>query len=111
MKETNALVEEYMLLANYSVAVKLHRHFPAFALLRRHQTPSTKAFDKLVQAAALVGVRGWMTALLARGTRSRLRIAHLRPRRRSPSAGRRPVHVAVAGDVAGRGCAAGQRVL
>ena len=33
-KETNFLVEEFMLLANISVAKKIYEHFPTFAMLR-----------------------------------------------------------------------------
>ncbi len=34
LRETNSMVEEFMLLANISVAQKIHQHFPSFALLR-----------------------------------------------------------------------------
>ena len=34
LKEANALVEEFMLLANISVATKIHSHFPESAMLR-----------------------------------------------------------------------------
>lgn len=39
-KDTNSLVEEFMLLANISVAKKILKHYPSFALLRRHPPPS-----------------------------------------------------------------------
>eukprot|EP00730_Choanoeca_flexa_P014991 TRINITY_DN6757_c1_g1_i1.p1 TRINITY_DN6757_c1_g1~~TRINITY_DN6757_c1_g1_i1.p1 ORF type:complete len:868 (+),score=207.09 TRINITY_DN6757_c1_g1_i1:101-2704(+) len=38
-KEANQLVEEFMLLANQSVAEQIHRRFPQMALLRRHPAP------------------------------------------------------------------------
>jgi exosome complex exonuclease DIS3/RRP44 len=34
--ETNYMVEEFMLLANVSVAEKINAHFPANSVLRRH---------------------------------------------------------------------------
>ena len=54
-KEANALVEEFMLLANISVAQRIHSYYPSFSLLRRHPTPPTENFAPLVQAAAAVG--------------------------------------------------------
>jgi hypothetical protein len=35
LKETNALVEEFMLLANISVAQKIYRHYPDCSMLRQ----------------------------------------------------------------------------
>ena len=40
--ETNSLVEEFMLLANCSVAEKIITHFPTIAVLRRHPEPKIK---------------------------------------------------------------------
>lgn len=37
--ETNSLVEEFMLLANVSVAEKIVTHFPSNAVLRKHTSP------------------------------------------------------------------------
>ena len=54
-KEANALVEEFMLLANISVAQRINTYYPSFSLLRRHPTPPTENFAPLVQAAAAVG--------------------------------------------------------
>lgn len=34
LRETNSMVEEFMLLANISVAKKIYQHFPSFTLLR-----------------------------------------------------------------------------
>lgn len=56
LRESNALVEEFMLLANITVAKKVLRHFPTLALLRRHQPPSKEQFSSLVSAASAVGV-------------------------------------------------------
>jgi exosome complex exonuclease DIS3/RRP44 len=45
--ETNSLVEEFMLLANISVAAKNYEAFPQTALLRRHAAPPKSNFDEL----------------------------------------------------------------
>jgi exosome complex exonuclease DIS3/RRP44 len=56
LKEANAMVEEYMLLANCSVGTKILQNFPSFALLRRHPSPPAQNFDWLIESAANVGV-------------------------------------------------------
>lgn len=56
LKETNSLVEEFMLLANISVAKKIFQHFPEFAVLRRHPPPPPANYDILVKAARSKGV-------------------------------------------------------
>ena len=45
--ETNSLVEEFMLLANISVAAKIYTAFPQSALLRRHAAPPKTNFEEL----------------------------------------------------------------
>lgn len=45
--DTNSLVEEFMLLANISVAAKIHTAFPQTALLRRHASPPKTNFEEL----------------------------------------------------------------
>jgi exosome complex exonuclease DIS3/RRP44 len=45
--DTNSLVEEFMLLANISVATKIYSSFPQTALLRRHAAPPKGNFDEL----------------------------------------------------------------
>ncbi|RYO98530.1 hypothetical protein DL764_007065 [Monosporascus ibericus] len=45
--DTNSLVEEFMLLANISVARKIYEAFPQTALLRRHAAPPKTNFDEL----------------------------------------------------------------
>ncbi|KAF9478006.1 RNB-domain-containing protein [Pholiota conissans] len=47
MRETNSLVEEFMLLANISVARKIEETFPQTAVLRRHLPPPRTNFEKL----------------------------------------------------------------
>ena len=56
LRESNALVEEFMLLANITVAKKILKHFPTLSVLRRHQPPSKDQFSSFVSAAAAVGV-------------------------------------------------------
>ncbi|KAK2462485.1 hypothetical protein APHAL10511_005455 [Amanita phalloides] len=47
MRETNSLVEEFMLLANISVARRVQETFPQTAVLRRHMPPPKTNFEKL----------------------------------------------------------------
>lgn len=44
---TNSLVEEFMLLANITVASKIYSAFPQTALLRRHASPPPQNFESL----------------------------------------------------------------
>ncbi|EIW68849.1 hypothetical protein TREMEDRAFT_63316 [Tremella mesenterica DSM 1558] len=46
-RETNSLVEEFMLLANISVASKIQETFPGTAVLRRHSPPPKTNFEAL----------------------------------------------------------------
>ncbi|UYV79579.1 DIS3 [Cordylochernes scorpioides] len=48
--ETNSMVEEFMLQANISVALHIHREFPECALLRRHPQPPLANFEPLTKA-------------------------------------------------------------
>ncbi|KAJ1925348.1 exosome catalytic subunit dis3 [Tieghemiomyces parasiticus] len=50
LQETNALVEEFMLLANISVAQRIHQTFPDTSMLRRHPTPPPSNFETLAQS-------------------------------------------------------------
>lgn len=45
--DTNSLVEEFMLLANISVAGKIYEAFPQTAMLRRHGAPPKSNFEEL----------------------------------------------------------------
>lgn len=45
--DTNSLVEEFMLLANISVATKINEAFPQTAMLRRHAAPPKTNFEEL----------------------------------------------------------------
>jgi exosome complex exonuclease DIS3/RRP44 len=54
-KLTNGMVEEMMLLANMSVATKIHQHFPACAMLRRHPAPPPANFEPLRKVVEALG--------------------------------------------------------
>ena len=56
LKESNALVEEWMLLANITVSKQILKFYPTLGVLRRHQPPSREQFGPLVSAALAVGV-------------------------------------------------------
>ncbi|KAF8637547.1 hypothetical protein AX17_002754 [Amanita inopinata Kibby_2008] len=47
LRETNSLVEEFMLLANISVAKKIQETFPQTSVLRRHLPPPKTNFERL----------------------------------------------------------------
>lgn len=48
--ETTSLVEEFMLLANISVAEKVHKELPELSLLRHHMKPNYANFEELFEA-------------------------------------------------------------
>ncbi|XP_033334555.2 exosome complex exonuclease RRP44-like protein Dis3 [Megalopta genalis] len=50
LKETNSMIEEFMLLANISVAEKIVAEFPECAVLRRHPEPPPANFEPLIKA-------------------------------------------------------------
>lgn len=50
MRDTNSMVEEFMLLANVSVAEKIEKEFPECAMLRRHPEPPQTNFEPLIKA-------------------------------------------------------------
>lgn len=51
LMETNSMVEEFMLLANISVAQKIYDEFSECALLRKHPAPPPSNYDILHKAA------------------------------------------------------------
>ncbi|XP_059142124.1 exosome complex exonuclease RRP44-like [Physella acuta] len=57
LRDTNSMVEEFMLLANIAVAEKILLEFPDNALLRRHPSPPVSNFDPLIKAAASKGFK------------------------------------------------------
>lgn len=56
MKEANRLIEEFMLLANISVAKKTLEHFPSLAFLRMHEPPKENMLVELKRALGSVGI-------------------------------------------------------
>lgn len=52
---TMSMVEEFMLLANISVAEKIYQFYPEFAVLRRHPIPPKEQYDQLIRAAEALG--------------------------------------------------------
>lgn len=54
--EANRLVEEYMLLANLTVAREIAYHLPEQALLRRHQEPLERRLNSFAERAKRSGV-------------------------------------------------------
>lgn len=73
--EANALVEEFMLLANTSVARFTLRAFPQFAFLRRHPEPKE---DKLLQLAAAAKLSGFdIDTTTSKGLADSLDAAHV----------------------------------
>ncbi|XP_055847363.1 exosome complex exonuclease RRP44 [Episyrphus balteatus] len=51
IRDTNSMVEEFMLLANISVAEHIANEFTECAMLRRHPKPPPNNFDPLIKAA------------------------------------------------------------
>ncbi|CAH1972586.1 unnamed protein product [Acanthoscelides obtectus] len=56
MFQTMSMVEEFMLLANISVAEKILQDFPECACLRRHPVPPSSNFDPLIKAGRHLGL-------------------------------------------------------
>ncbi|XP_067651291.1 exosome complex exonuclease RRP44-like [Haliotis asinina] len=56
LRETNSMVEEFMLLANISVAEKTLKEFPDCSLLRRHPAPPPSNFEPVIRAAKSKGL-------------------------------------------------------
>ncbi len=56
VKDTNRLVEEFMLFANIAVAKQICEFYPSLALLRCHPVPPANRFDQVVKVAASLGV-------------------------------------------------------
>jgi exoribonuclease R len=53
-RDTNAMVEEMMLMANCTVAAHIHRAFPSCAVLRKHEPPTPEMFEPLIQVSVLL---------------------------------------------------------
>ncbi|CCD71518.1 DIS3-like exonuclease 2 [Caenorhabditis elegans] len=55
IKDSNKLVEEFMLLANMEVAKKIAENFPEHALLRNHPPPKEKMIKDVAEQCARIG--------------------------------------------------------
>ncbi|XP_070701594.1 DIS3-like exonuclease 2 isoform X2 [Pempheris klunzingeri] len=55
-RDSNKLVEEFMLLANIATAHHIYRRFPDLALLRRHPPPKAKLADELQELCDQLGI-------------------------------------------------------
>ncbi|KAK4521324.1 uncharacterized protein ATC70_011939 [Mucor velutinosus] len=55
-KAANRLIEEFMLLANISVAHKIAKSFPDEALLRRHEYPLSKRLNEFIKVTEVLGL-------------------------------------------------------
>ncbi|XP_052820767.1 DIS3-like exonuclease 2 [Mya arenaria] len=55
-RDSNRLVEEFMLLANMAVAHRINREFPDKALLRRHPPPQSKMLENLSDQCSALGI-------------------------------------------------------
>ncbi|EFC50676.1 exosome complex exonuclease RRP44 [Naegleria gruberi] len=56
LRETNSMVEEFMLLANIAVAKKITKEFPMVACLRRHPPVNPKKFEPLLEMLKRHGI-------------------------------------------------------
>ncbi|RCI07107.1 hypothetical protein CU098_011604 [Rhizopus stolonifer] len=56
-KDSNRLIEEFMLRANMSVAEKINEHYPNEALLRQHSPPHEKSLDEFIKIAENLGYK------------------------------------------------------
>ena len=54
-KDSNRLVEEFMLLANIAVAHRIYDKYPLKAILRRHPQPNAKQIEQLGESIKLHG--------------------------------------------------------
>ena len=78
LRDTNSMVEEFMLLANISVAEKIYEEFPECAVLRRHPKPPPSNFEPLIKAARfLVSTRLDPDSVLRPRALSAIRRTHL----------------------------------
>ncbi|KAJ2600797.1 hypothetical protein EV177_007084 [Coemansia sp. RSA 1804] len=79
--EIHRVIEEAMVFANTAVAQRIHQHIPGAALLRRHRSPTSDRFERLIKAA---GTRGFAidcssNAALADSLRRVAQAAHSDP--------------------------------
>ena len=55
-RDSNRLIEEFMLLANMAIAHHIYRSYPETALLRRHPKPHQKQLDDLLELCRSLGI-------------------------------------------------------
>ncbi|ORX50906.1 RNB-domain-containing protein [Hesseltinella vesiculosa] len=92
-KEANRLVEEFMLLANGSVAKKIQDAFPNEAFLRRHEPPIPRRLNRFAEVAkslgypmdveSAAGVQASMAALDDADVKEALMVLAIRPMKRA----------------------------
>lgn len=56
LKESNRLIEEFMLLANMRVAEKIYEVYPDLAVLRSHPPPPVKKLIQLSETMQTIGI-------------------------------------------------------
>ena len=55
-RDSNKMIEEFMLLANMAVARKIYTTFPRVSVLRRHPDPKMDMLDKIMEQLAFLGI-------------------------------------------------------
>ena len=55
-RDSNKMIEEFMLLANMAVARKIYTTFPRISVLRRHPDPKMDMLDKIMEQLAFLGI-------------------------------------------------------
>lgn len=56
LKDSNRLIEEFMLLANMRVAEKIYKSFPSISVLRCHPCPSSFKMQHLANTLETIGI-------------------------------------------------------
>ena len=59
-RDSNRLIEEFMLLANMSVAEKLYRAFPEIAVLRMHPPPQPRSLEATMKMLRAYGEKKFL---------------------------------------------------
>ncbi|KFH10626.1 RNB family domain-containing protein, partial [Toxoplasma gondii VAND] len=68
-RETNRMVEDFMLLANTTVAEKIVSYFPSASLLRRHPDPKEKQLEALKELLKSRGIENFEYGVSGHGLR------------------------------------------
>ncbi|GFV58149.1 DIS3-like exonuclease 2 [Trichonephila clavipes] len=55
-KDSNKLIEDFMLLANMTIAEQIYKAFPSLSLLRRHPAPQPKMMEDIVSMCETMGI-------------------------------------------------------